>query len=63
MSVAEMKLEVIKQITKLEDETLLQEVMTILEKSAAGEDYTGNLSSKYDVVKDQYDEVLRKLAQ
>ena len=59
MSVAEMKLEVIKKIAKLENEAVLQEVLTLLEKDA-GEN---TLSKNYDTIKAQYGDVLQKLAQ
>lgn len=62
MSVAEMKVEVINKITTVEDETILKEVLSIL-KGANGKDVPYNLSSTYKEIKDQYGDVLQKLAQ
>ncbi|NTS41642.1 hypothetical protein HRG84_12060 [Flavisolibacter sp. BT320] len=63
MSVAEMKLEVIKKITRLENETVLQDVLTLLEAATANEIGDTSLAKNYDAIKAQYGDVLQKLAQ
>jgi hypothetical protein len=63
MSVAEMKLEAINKITKLENEAVLQDVLTMLEAAAAKEAGDNNLAKNYDAIKAQYGDVLQKLAQ
>jgi hypothetical protein len=63
MSVAEMKLEVIKKITGLDNESVLKDVLTLLkEVTDRGEGFI-NLSRNYDALKEQYGEVLQRLAQ
>lgn len=63
MSVAEMKLEAINKITKLQNETVLQDVLTMLEAATAKETGNDNLAKNYDAIKAQYGDVLQKLAQ
>jgi hypothetical protein len=62
MSVAEMKLEVIGKITKLENEAVLKEVLALL-KQPGNNASAYNLSSTYHAIKEQYGDVLQKLAQ
>lgn len=63
MSVAEMKLEAIKKITSIEDETILREILAVLKESTGTTGLPYHLSSTYDEVKNQYGAVLQKLAQ
>jgi hypothetical protein len=63
MSVAEMKLDAINKITKLEDEALLQEVLAFLEAAAGKATGDNDLAKNYDTIKAQYGDVLQKLAQ
>jgi hypothetical protein len=63
MSVAEMKLEAINKITKLENEAVLQDVLSMLEAATAKEAADGDLAKNYDAIKAQYSDVLQKLAQ
>ncbi len=59
-----MQLAAIKEITKLEDEKALKEVLEHLAKISSREDQTElNLSRHYNKVKEQYGNVLQKLAQ
>lgn len=63
MSVSEMQLAAIKEITRLEDEGLLKEVLEHLAKiSSTQEEKFLSLSKHYDKVKEQYGNVLQKLA-
>lgn len=61
MSVAEMKLEVINKISNLKSERVLQEVLVLL--NTADKKESLSLSQNYDNIKDQYGDVLQKLAQ
>jgi len=61
MSVAEMKLEAISKISNLKNEEVLQEVLALL--NSVNEKETLSLSKNYEVIKEQYGEVLQKLAQ
>ncbi len=62
MSVAEMKLEAINKITGMQDEAILKEVLSYLEEKYNNKgEY--NLSRHYDAIKEQYGDVLEKLAQ
>ncbi len=61
MSIAEMKIEVINKITNTNDEVVLQEVLSLLKDATEKEEI--NLSKNYDAIKDQYADVLQKLAQ
>jgi hypothetical protein len=63
MSVAEMKLKAINKITNLDNETLLQKVLSLLENAAGKESEDNNLSKNYEAIKAQYGDVLQKLAQ
>jgi hypothetical protein len=64
MSVAEMKLAAINEIGKLEDANEVKEILEHLAKiSSAKEEKTFNLSQHYNKVKEQYSNVLQKLAQ
>ena len=58
-----MKLEAINKITKLQNETVLQDVLTMLEAATANETGNDNLAKNYDAIKAQYGDVLQKLAQ
>lgn len=62
MSVGEMKKEAISRIAALENETVLKEVLTLL-KETEESDSCFNLSSTYETIKEQYGDVLQKLAQ
>ena len=64
MNVAEMKLEAIKKISKIEDEKFIKEVLDLLSKlSFPEEENKLNLTQHYDNVKEQYGNTLQKLAQ
>ena len=64
MSVAEMKLAAISEISKLSDEKAVKDILEHLAKiSLAKEHKELNLSQHYDKVKEQYSNVLQKLAQ
>ena len=66
MSVEEMKKEAMKQLSKLNDERIIKDIFTLLNKISEKTDSSGNiinLSQHYDDIKNQYDDVLRKLAQ
>ena len=64
MSVAEMKLAAINEISKLDNENALREILEHLVKiSSSKENKVLNLSKHYDNVKEQYGNVLKKLAQ
>lgn len=64
MSVAEMKLAAINEISKLDSEAAVKEILEHLAKmSLAKENKTLNLSQHYDKAVEQYGNVLQKLAQ
>jgi hypothetical protein len=64
MSVAEMKLAAINEISKLKDESAVKEILEHLAKiSSEKEEKVFNLSQHYSKVKEQYSNVLQKLAQ
>ncbi len=65
MSIAEMKLKAINEITKLENEKALKEILEHLSKMSgeSGVDKPLNLFQYYDQIKDQYGDTLQKLAQ
>ncbi len=64
MSIAEMKLAAINEISKLEDANAVKEILEHLAKiSFAKEDKALNLAQHYHKVKEQYGNVLQKLAQ
>ncbi len=63
MSVAEMKIEVINKITNVNNENVLKEVLALLENAMGNEKDNVGLSKNYEAIKDQYGDVLQKLAQ
>lgn len=63
MSVAEMKIEVINKVTNLNNEPLLKEVLSLLKNTNETGNPSYNLSGAYESIKEQYEEVLQKLAQ
>ncbi len=63
MSVAEMKIEVINKITNVNSEIVLQQVLALLKNTTAAEKGSESLSKNYDAIKEQYGDVLQKLAQ
>ena len=63
MSVAEMKIEVINKITNINSQATLQEVLELLNNATEKEKDALRLSKNYDVIKEQYGDVLQKLAQ
>ena len=63
MSVTEMKIEVINKITNLNNEALLKEVFALLNDSGEIHKRAINISETYEVIKEQYGDVLQKLAQ
>ena len=64
MSVAEMKLAAINEISKLDDENAIKEILEHLAKiSFSKENKVFNLSQHYDKIVAQYGDVLKKLAQ
>ncbi|MCW3114200.1 MAG: hypothetical protein JWR18_2596 [Segetibacter sp.] len=62
MSVAEMKIEVINKITSINSEVVLKEVLAILQNATEKEESSINLSKNYNTIKEQYGDVLQKLA-
>ncbi len=64
MSIAEMKLAAINEISNLNDEKVLKEVLSVLAGLSKQENTNDlNLSQHYDAIKKQYSKVLEKLAQ
>jgi hypothetical protein len=64
MSVAEMKLAAINEISKLQDESAVKEILEHLVRiSTLKKKKVFNLSQHYNKVKEQYGNVLQKLAQ
>ena len=61
MSVAEMKIEAINQITRLNEEESLKEILMHLSKLTKQAEL--NLSQHYSEIKEQYTDVLKKLAE
>ncbi len=61
MSVAEMKIEAINQITRLTEEDSLKEILAHLSKLNKQKEL--NLSKHYNDIKCKYEDVLKKLAQ
>lgn len=61
MSVAEMKIKAIEQITNLKTEGAVKELLEYLQK--LNEKEALNLSVHYDTIKGQYGDVLKKLAE
>lgn len=63
MSVAEMKLAAINEITKIDDELVLKAVLEHLTNlSIQKTDHTYNLSQHFEAISQQYGAVLEKLA-
>ncbi len=65
MSIAEMKVVAINEITKLEDENAIKEILDHLAKfpKDASEVKSINLSQHYENIKSQFGNTLQKLAQ
>jgi hypothetical protein len=64
MSIAEMKLAAISEISQLNDEKELKEILEYLSRlSLDKKEQELNLFQHYDKVKEQYHDVLAKLAQ
>ena len=63
MSVAEMKIEVITKIASIENETILKEVLALLSEGNYSQDAPISLSHFYNDIKNQYGDVLQKLAE
>ena len=64
MSITEMKLAAISEISNLSDEKILKEVLSVLAGSSNKENSNNfNLSQHYEGIKKQYGKVLEKLAQ
>ena len=64
MSILEMQLAAIKEISRLEDEKVLKEILDHLAQASLTQKQNAlNLSQHYDKVKAKYGEVLQKLAQ
>lgn len=61
MSVAEMKIEAINQITRLTEEHSLKEILAHLSKLNKQKEL--KLSQHYNDIKGKYEDVLKKLAQ
>ena len=61
MSVAEMKVKAISQITRLNEENSLKEILEHLSKLNSKSEL--NLSQHYEEIKSKYGNVLKKLAQ
>jgi hypothetical protein len=61
MSVAELKIEAINQITRLTEEGSVKEILEHLSKLNQQKEL--NLSRHYTDIKSKYEEVLKKLAQ
>jgi hypothetical protein len=57
-----MKIEAIKKLTGIESESVLSEVPELLNANREKE-ATNTLSKNYDAIKEQYGDVLQKLAQ
>jgi hypothetical protein len=65
MSIAEMKLVAINEISKLESENAVKEILDHIAKmnEESGQTKALNLSQHYDKIKEQYGNTLQKLAQ
>lgn len=63
MSTAEMKIELINKITNIKNESVLEEVLALLKEANEKDEASFNLSRNYEVIKEQYGDVLQKLAQ
>ena len=65
MSIAEMKIIAIKEITNLENENALKEILDHLAKMQSDDNNIKvlNLSRHYDAIKNKFGNTLQKLAQ
>ena len=63
MSTAEMKLEAIKEIAKVNSEETLKEILAYLSAKADNPSAVINLSQHYHKVAEKYSAVMQKLAQ
>lgn len=63
MSVAEMKLAAIAEISKLKDESALKEILEHLAKISGNIDQPFDVDAFFKKVAEKHDEVLQKLAQ
>lgn len=63
MSIAEMKIEAINKITTINNESVLMDVLGLLEEANGKNKTSFNLSRNYEAIKEQYSDVLQKLAQ
>jgi hypothetical protein len=64
MSITEMKTEIINEVSKIDSDVALKQVLDYLHTlNIAQESKALNLSQHYDKVKEQYGNVLSKLAQ
>ena len=63
MGIAEMKQEVINELSKIEEEGKMQAVLVFLKTISTQKTPSLNLSQHYDKVNKQYANVLKKLAQ
>ncbi len=63
MNTAEMKIELINKITKINNESVLKEVLALLKEANEKDELSINLTRNYEAVKEQYGDVLQKLAQ
>ena len=63
MSAAEMKVEAINKITNVNNESTLKEVLKLLKEADKTVDSSFKLSIHYEAIKEQYGDVLQKLAQ
>ena len=63
MGIVEMKQEVINELSKIEEESKIQEILVFLKTLSNQEKPPLNLSQHYDKVNKQYANVLKKLAQ
>ncbi len=63
MSIAEMKLAAIDQISKLEDEKDIKEILKYLAKISGNETNTFDADAFFQKAAEKYDDVLQKLAQ
>ena len=63
MGIAEMKQEVIMELSKIEEESKIQEILLFLKTISTQKTLPLNLSQHYNKVNKQYANVLKKLAQ
>jgi nicotinic acid phosphoribosyltransferase len=62
MSVAEMKIKAMSHLVNLNGEEAVKEILEHLEKLNISEKKVMNLSEHYNTIKEQYGDVLEKLA-